>query len=352
MGSNDGSTLGLDFSKGRVLADEIFKSTGHMVHPSGHRRSFILVVSFSRHAFRLSEDSVAAVLEAVIGGSAIDLHVDHIKDKVYSFHVSCKQVGFLIMDLRSYACDLFKCYFHLWGNGGPNWIRELRIWRKECDAEWILVSPTKRQSSLGLLAMNKPPVRSAIKTATSARKKLYFATFERYSACKGYRYPATQECIDFMTDAGYNLPAHERVVIHPSPPMDLCWTVARPPIVFGAVNPLPALSRPESASPVIDPVSEELSPVHAEISPVSCTEAGLSPIQNNCQVSGPVALEARQVNTPPLLLSPSASGPSTPPVPTPLGHCPDIPSSQEAARQFEAMVDDMVDRVVTCTICS
>ena len=88
---------------------------------------------------------MAAALEAAIGGSTIDLNVHHIKDKVYSFHVSCKQVGFIIMDLRSFACDLFKCYFHLWGNGGPNWIRELLIWRKECDAEWILVSPTKRR---------------------------------------------------------------------------------------------------------------------------------------------------------------------------------------------------------------
>ena len=86
-----------------------------MIHPLGHRRPFILIVSFSRHAFRLSEDSVAAALEAAIGGSAIDLHVDHIKDKVYSFQVSCKQVGFIIMDLRSFACDLFKCYFYLWG---------------------------------------------------------------------------------------------------------------------------------------------------------------------------------------------------------------------------------------------
>ena len=25
-----------------------------------------------------------------------------------------------------------------------DWIRELKIWRKECEDEWILVSPTKR----------------------------------------------------------------------------------------------------------------------------------------------------------------------------------------------------------------
>ena len=182
MGSSGGSTLGLDFSKGRVFSDEVFRSTGQTIHPMGRRRAFTLIVSFSHHAFRLSEDSVAATLEALVGGSAIDLWVLHVKDKVFSFQVSCKQVGFIIMHLRSFACDLFKCYFNLWGNGGPNWVRELKIWRKECDAEWILISPTKRRSSLGLMAMHKAPVRSYLKSSNSTSKKLSFAMFERYSA--------------------------------------------------------------------------------------------------------------------------------------------------------------------------
>ena len=46
------------------------------------------------------------------------------------------------------------------------------------DAEWILISPTKHRSSLGLLAMHKPPVRSSLKSATTLRKKLSFAMFE------------------------------------------------------------------------------------------------------------------------------------------------------------------------------
>ena len=185
----------------------------------GRRRAFTLIVSFSRHAFWLCEDSAAAALEAAIGGSAIDLRVLHVKDKVFSFQVSCKQVGFILMDLRYFACDLFKCYFNLWGNGGPNWVRELKIWRKECDAEWILISPTKRRSSMGLLAMHRPPVRSSLKSATTVRKKLSFATFEQYSACKGYRYPASQNCIDTIMDGGYDLSAHERVVIRQAPPL-------------------------------------------------------------------------------------------------------------------------------------
>src|SRR4051812_1798257 len=103
------------------------------------RGAFTLVVSFSRHDFRLDEYSVAAALESALGGSAIDLWVSYIADKVFSFNVSCKAVGFHIVDTRSYSCPQFKCYFHLWGNGGPNWLREFNIWKKECDAEWILV---------------------------------------------------------------------------------------------------------------------------------------------------------------------------------------------------------------------
>ena len=120
MGSHGGSTLGLDFSPELKFADEIFRSTGCSVHPMNGRRSFKLVVSFSRHIFRLNEDSIAAAIESAIGGSAIDLQVSHIKGKVFAFHVSCKQVGFFIIDLRSYSCYDFKCYFNLWGNGGPN----------------------------------------------------------------------------------------------------------------------------------------------------------------------------------------------------------------------------------------
>ena len=119
MGSTTRSTLDLDFSKGLVFADEIYRSFGLTVHPMERTGSFTLVVSFSRHDFRLPEDLVAAALESALGGSAIDLMVSHVKDKVYSFQVSCKQVGFFIVDLCSYACTHFKCYFHLWGNGGP-----------------------------------------------------------------------------------------------------------------------------------------------------------------------------------------------------------------------------------------
>ena len=71
-----------------------------------------MVVSFGRHDFRLIEDSMAAALEAALGGSAIDLIVFLIKDRVFGFQVSCKAVAMIILSLRSFACDRFECYFH------------------------------------------------------------------------------------------------------------------------------------------------------------------------------------------------------------------------------------------------
>jgi hypothetical protein len=177
MGSSR-STLGLDFSKGRVFADEIYNASGLLVHPMENMGSFTLAVSFSRHNFRLTEDSVAIALESALGCSAIEFVVSSISDKVLSFNVSCKEVGFHIVDLRSFSCLQFKCYFHLWGNGGPNWGREFKIWKKECDAERILVNPSKRRASLGLLAMHNPPAKSSFKSTLSVRKKLSFATFK------------------------------------------------------------------------------------------------------------------------------------------------------------------------------
>ena len=46
-----GPTLGLDFPKGRVFADEIYKASGLTVHPMENLGSFTLAVSFNRHDF-------------------------------------------------------------------------------------------------------------------------------------------------------------------------------------------------------------------------------------------------------------------------------------------------------------
>jgi len=236
MGPHGGPTLDLDFSKGVAFAEEVFRSCGKCIHPSDDTGHFIMVVSFSRHIFRLDEDSVAAALESAIGGSTIDLSVQLIKDKVFSFIVSCNRVGLLILQLRSFACPQFKCFFHLWGNGGPNWKREFIIWKKECDAEWILISPSKRRASLGMIAMHKPPSKSALRSGSGSSKRVSFATFQQYDVCKGYSYPTSPGLVDAVSDAGYSVLPRERVILPPPPAAELRWTVVEPPIIFGTVN--------------------------------------------------------------------------------------------------------------------
>ena len=89
---------------------------------------------------------------------------------------------------------------------------EFIIWKKECDAEWILISPSKRRAALGMIAMHKPPRKSSLYSGSSTKKKLSFATFQQYDVCKGYRYPATQHCVDTLVDAGYSFKDHEKVI--------------------------------------------------------------------------------------------------------------------------------------------
>ena len=148
-------------------------------------------------------------------------------------------------------------------------------------------------------------------------------------------------------DGGYDISAHEHVVIRQAPPpLDLHWTVARPPIVFGTVEPLPELHR-SIAPPQLDLVTVDPRPVVSGNLAAQFTEAGISPVQNGNQVSsssslqahmpgpvsyagpfagslvnGPVAAQNTLVSVLPIISA--NSSPSVPPL--------EIPSSQEAAQ--------------------
>jgi hypothetical protein len=76
------------------------------------------VVSFGRANFRLDEDRVTIALESVIGGFCGDLNVKFIQNRVFSFSVSCKSIGFMVVDLRDFVCPQFKCFFHYGVLGG------------------------------------------------------------------------------------------------------------------------------------------------------------------------------------------------------------------------------------------
>jgi hypothetical protein len=188
----DSIALGLDFSKGFSFAKEIKRLFASTVHPSDDSFKFKMVVSFGRAAFRLTEDIVAVALEAAIGGYCGSLQVCRLSDRVFSFVVASKKVGFYVLNSKFFACDKFKCYFHLWSNGGPDWLREWRLWQENSEKEWTLVSPSKKRAQLALKALAKPRPKSAIKHTVSLAKTLKFAPTIQYEAHKGYG-PKIQE---------------------------------------------------------------------------------------------------------------------------------------------------------------
>jgi hypothetical protein len=93
-----------------------------------------------------------------VGGLCGSLKVSLLRERAFSFCVANKDVGFHILKLRKFICPQFKCFFNLWGRGGPNWKREFLQWQIETDAEWTVVSPSKRHVALGMATLkNKTP---------------------------------------------------------------------------------------------------------------------------------------------------------------------------------------------------
>jgi hypothetical protein len=79
-----------------------------------------MAVSFGQAKFKLQNASVSLALESCLGGLSDDLSVIQLRDRVFRFSVGTRSVGFMVHSLKSFSCDAFKCYFHLWSNGGPN----------------------------------------------------------------------------------------------------------------------------------------------------------------------------------------------------------------------------------------
>lgn len=123
---------GLSFAAGLSIQDLIQRELRLSVsNPALGRDSFFLVASFGRCKFQLSIASVRLLLQATIGGIASDFRVSQLGDRVFRFVVSAKPVGLFITKLVSYECKLYRVFFHLWGNGGPNWRHELSLFLRE-----------------------------------------------------------------------------------------------------------------------------------------------------------------------------------------------------------------------------
>jgi hypothetical protein len=197
-------------SHGKNFSKDVHHKFGSTVNPSERSGHFLMVVSFGRAAFRLNEEIVAAALESILGGNGSKMKISFLRDRVFSFCVSGKQVGFHILKLRMYRCSLFKCFFHLWGRGGPNWEREFNLLQSECQSEWTLVSPGKKREQMAMKAMEKPVPRPVVKTTVSEGKKLNFAEAISYPACKGYKEIVTVHP-DISQSADISAPQDDKV---------------------------------------------------------------------------------------------------------------------------------------------
>ena len=231
-------SMGLDFSPGMKLASEIQRTFNRSVHPMKDTGHFTMVVSFARHSFRLDVDNVGLALESAIGGYCSQLKVSYLNIGVFSFNVSCKEVGFFILHQRSFVCPQFKCFFHLWGHGGPDWEKEFRLWQSECNQEWTLVSPSKRRARLGLEAMQNALTKSSLCSRSSgsiSHNHVKFATFMKYPARKGYNYGPTATEVATIREAGYEVSERE---VSPSQ-VPASSPVATPLIQFGSLPPSP-----------------------------------------------------------------------------------------------------------------
>ena len=113
MGSSSDLVSRLDFDIGLVFQDDVrrrFRSPVHHPFPTPVG-SFFLLVTFRRHLFRLTEDSVALALQSCLGGRALDFHVKLMSNNHFRFSVFSKEVGFFIYKLRRVISSTFDCFF-------------------------------------------------------------------------------------------------------------------------------------------------------------------------------------------------------------------------------------------------
>ena len=149
MGSSSDLIDRLDFNLGLEFQEEIRERFGSPVHhplptPDG---SFLLLVTFWRFLFHLTEESVALALQSCLGGCAANFHVRFLSNNHFHFSVFSKPVGFQIYKLRRVITSSFDAYFHLWNNGTRHWEREKRAWELEQEKEWttVLSKSAKRE---------------------------------------------------------------------------------------------------------------------------------------------------------------------------------------------------------------
>lgn len=148
---------GLTFSSGLKLHNEVrLKLRVPVPHPVVDRFSFALVVAFGRCKFKLSASSAGVLLQATIGGEAAHFAVSQLGERTFKFWVSTKTMGFFVANLRSFACDSFRAYFFLWGNGGFNWRHEFALFLEEEAKSWVAAATSSKRKSFAGAVKSSP----------------------------------------------------------------------------------------------------------------------------------------------------------------------------------------------------
>jgi hypothetical protein len=303
-------------------------------------------------------------LESITGGRCDALNVSIIRDRVFSFTVANKKVGFLLTNRRKFTGPKFICYFYLWNYGGPQWRYEFNLWQKRSNEEWTLVCPYKKRAQLGFNAMLSKPKKSSFKSASSQRKMVRFATIVNYDICKSYGLRMHPHLREELVAAGYDLLPEECPPPSPVPKVHRTSTV--PHIQFGTV---------QIARDSISNVSKEsnLAPPPPRLTAldkgkfVSTDSVGVPLAEQACYVdvpstsgdmhacssAGPTGqVAARPLQATHTIAHADTTGatvPSTGDATTQGLESPTVQStearplsSQESADAFDAMVDDMV----------
>lgn len=137
-----------DLQRGRDFEAKVWHSCGKSFSFACPPNSgeFFLLVSFSRCRFRLTEDNVSYCLQVVMGGESESFLVSSLDNFVFCYVVSSKEMGLLIISLRTIVVEAFKLGFFLCNDHGFQ--KALDFSKLDCGPsyDWIEVRSKKKPS--------------------------------------------------------------------------------------------------------------------------------------------------------------------------------------------------------------
>lgn len=149
-----------DAQLGRDFSSKVWNLLGVLVSygEDGPSTTFFLLVSFPRFRFRLSSESVGACLSSILGGTSNNFAPLQLDAQIFRFSVSCKRVGFLVLQLDFFACESFKRAFHLCNDLGFQAALSFSKMDSGPSFSWTAVTHKKKKFSSYADAVHSKPV--------------------------------------------------------------------------------------------------------------------------------------------------------------------------------------------------